>query len=122
MGTILGMMNLVILNFITSANPHNKYPKSQSSNSNSIYIEYNHSEIVMTQTEFQEYLHQSTFSQDELLCVLISANIKTSLERPNRKQIIDIISSEIWKSSHTPLESLIRPHILREISFSWKTY
>lgn len=69
----------------------------------------------MKQSECTTYLQQSFFSEDELRSILISAKLDSPEKNASRDEIIDIIVSAIWSSSHTPVGQLVSPHSLRDI-------
>ena len=69
----------------------------------------------MKQSECTTYLQQSFFSEDELRSILISAKLDPPEKDASRDDIIDVIVSAIWSSSHTPVGQLISPHSLRDI-------
>jgi hypothetical protein len=69
----------------------------------------------MIQSEFKAYLQQSFFSEEEFRSILISAKFQIPVDKFDRDSLIETITSELWKSSHTPVGQLIRPHSLRDI-------
>ena len=70
--------------------------------------------MLIKQTEFQELLVASNYTEDELKSVLISAQIDVS-KIYDRDKIIDKLISEMWKSSHTPIGHVLKPHTLGDI-------
>lgn len=69
----------------------------------------------MKQSECITYLQQSLFSEDELRSILISARMEPPPKEANRDEIIDVIVSTIWSSSHTPIGQFVSPHHLGDI-------
>ena len=69
----------------------------------------------MKQSECTTYLQQSFFSEDELRTILISAKLEPPAKEASRDEIIDVIVSAIWSSSHTPVGQFVSPHSLSDI-------
>ena len=69
----------------------------------------------MKQSECTTYLQQSFFSEDELRSILISAKLEPPPKEATRDEIINIIVSAIWNSSHTPVGQFVSPHRLGDI-------
>ncbi len=69
----------------------------------------------MRQSECTTYLQQSLFSDDELRSILMSAKLEPPAKEASRDEIIDVIVSAIWSSSHTPVGQFVSPHCLSDI-------